>query len=187
MDPAEVAFSVDSQVIVGRQQVLADDPGEDGSQAPKEEGHGRVVLTVNLERRPSEKVRKLGDPAQVDRAGTEIYLQAFQKSRAYLGRNEAFHLRVAVRPIIVCLLHARKNIDRAKVRNGVGSKSSLVRLPMSAKSKTAGELPVRADDYEAAQSMRLSASPHAQVPTPGQCPHGSKWTLRVERTLTLFA
>ena len=62
-------------------------------------------MTVNLEGRTGEKVGVLRDPAKVHGTGAEIRFQTLKKGRANLRRNQAFHLCITVRPIILRLLH----------------------------------------------------------------------------------
>ena len=62
MDLADVAGAVEAEIIVGGQEIAADDLADDRGQPPEEEQHRLVEMAIGLEGRPVEQVHVLGDP-----------------------------------------------------------------------------------------------------------------------------
>ncbi|RJF85940.1 hypothetical protein D3876_19025 [Sphingomonas cavernae] len=96
MDAADVAFAIDTEIVVGGQQVTSRDLAHDRGQPPQKEAHRLVVIAINLEGGTVEQVHLVGHAAERDRSGAHVVLQVLQEGARDLGRNQALEMCVAM-------------------------------------------------------------------------------------------
>lgn len=125
MNAAPVILPIDSEIIIGREQVSSHDPADGRGQSPEEVEQRLVEMALGLEARPAKEIDMLLDAAERDRPVAQILLEALQEGHCDFGFDQALQMGIAVGPIV------SKNVQRHLNHLPVGSLRRFVLSPAS--------------------------------------------------------
>src|SRR4051812_5621124 len=87
MHAADIAFPIDPEVVVSRQEILSDKLADDRRQAPQEQAHWLVIVAVDLIGGALEHHWMLFDAAERYDARTNVFLDAGHESTGEFRRD----------------------------------------------------------------------------------------------------